>query len=120
MSYKIPRGPVILVRHPSPVIDRRRDAVRAQRTPYEAPRRSSNRALYPANPPSDSSWKKDPEVWVCYAAAYLAEALRGSPYGVQVQLADLADIARRAYGRTGDPAVAELADTVDRARAVLD
>lgn len=52
---------------------------------------------------------------VCYAAAYFAEVLRGSQYGAEVRLSDLADIASRAAEQTGDPAVATLADTILRA-----
>ncbi len=61
-----------------------------------------------------------PRLRVCYAAAYLAEVLRGSPYGQQVRLADLAGIAARAAGDTEDPAVTALTDTIRRARDVLD
>jgi Ca-activated chloride channel family protein len=54
----------------------------------------------------------NPHLWVCYAAAYLAEALRGRSGSLRVADA----VARRAYDRTGDPAVAELADLIERAR----
>jgi Ca-activated chloride channel family protein len=56
-----------------------------------------------------------PRLQVCYAAAYFAEVLRESPYGQQVQLADLAVIADRAAAATEDPGVRELADLIDRA-----
>jgi Ca-activated chloride channel family protein len=52
---------------------------------------------------------------VCYAAAYFAEALRGSPYGAQVQLADLASLADDAAYASEDPSVTALADTIRRA-----
>jgi Ca-activated chloride channel family protein len=60
-----------------------------------------------------------PQLWVCYAAAYLAEALRGGPHAGRVRLAELADVARQAYDRTGDRAVDELAELTDRARDVI-
>jgi Ca-activated chloride channel homolog len=60
-----------------------------------------------------------PQVWVCYAAAYFAEALRGGPYARQVRLADLADVARGAYDRTGDAQIRDLAELIDRARDVI-
>jgi Ca-activated chloride channel family protein len=53
-----------------------------------------------------------PQLWVCYAAAYLAESLRGKPVSLRV----LDAITRQAYDRTGDRAVAELADLIERAR----
>ncbi|HEU5108571.1 MAG TPA: von Willebrand factor type A domain-containing protein [Micromonosporaceae bacterium] len=53
-----------------------------------------------------------PRLWVCYAAAYLAESLRGKPVSLRVVEA----IAREAHHRTDDPAVGELADLVERAR----
>lgn len=56
-----------------------------------------------------------PQLWVCYAAAYLAEALRDSEYGRRTNLADLAGVAERAHDRTEDPAVAELAEVIRRA-----
>jgi len=55
---------------------------------------------------------------VCYAAAYFAEVLRGSPYGRDLQLDDLAAIAGEAADETEDPAVAQLADTIGRASAL--
>ena len=54
-----------------------------------------------------------PRFWVAYAAAYLAEDLRGESH--EVALADLARIAGRAADRTEDPAVRQLADLVHRA-----
>ncbi len=56
-----------------------------------------------------------PRLQVCYAAAYFAEALRRSPYGAEVRLGDLAEIAARAATRTGDPDVADLARLIGRA-----
>jgi len=60
-----------------------------------------------------------PRLQVCYAAAYFAEVLRGSPYGRQVDLRDLAVIAANAAEATGDPAVTALADTIGRAVRVV-
>ena len=57
-----------------------------------------------------------PRLRVCYAAGYFAEALRHSEYGAEVQLAELARIARDAAGQTEDPRVRELAALIDRAR----
>ncbi len=54
-------------------------------------------------------------IQVCYAAAFFAEALRGSPYGTHVQLADLAAIADDAAYTNEDPAAAALAETIRRA-----
>ncbi len=56
-----------------------------------------------------------PRLQVCYAAAYLAEVLRRSPYGAEVRLGDLARIADRAAGRTDDQDVRDLADLIRRA-----
>jgi Ca-activated chloride channel homolog len=56
-----------------------------------------------------------PRLQMCYAAAYFAEVLRHSPYGDQVRLGDLAQIASRAADGTGDPDVADLADLIRRA-----
>ncbi|MFK3983488.1 YfbK domain-containing protein [Micromonospora sp. NPDC050397] len=56
-----------------------------------------------------------PRLWVCYAAGYLAEALRRSPSGEQVRLDDLGRIANRAAESTRDPKVRELAVLVGRA-----
>ncbi len=53
-----------------------------------------------------------PRLQVCYAAAYFAEALRQSPYGAEVRLADLARIASGAADRTHDAAVADLAELI--------
>jgi Ca-activated chloride channel family protein len=60
-----------------------------------------------------------PRLQVCYAAGYFAEVLRGSPYGRQVNLPDLADIARSAAESTADPTVTTLADTLDRAANIV-
>jgi Ca-activated chloride channel family protein len=60
-----------------------------------------------------------PRLQVCYAAAYFAEVLRGSPYGHQVDLRDLAVIAASAAEATDDPAVTALADTIGRAVRVV-
>jgi Ca-activated chloride channel family protein len=56
-------------------------------------------------------------LWVDYSAAYLAESLRaaGSDRGGPVALDVVARIARSAGQRTGDRAVTELADLVERA-----
>jgi Ca-activated chloride channel homolog len=54
-----------------------------------------------------------PRLWVAYAAAYLAEGLRGQAGAVPP--GELARIAAGAAERTGDPAVRELADLADRA-----
>jgi Ca-activated chloride channel family protein len=43
-----------------------------------------------------------PRLWVDYAAAFLAEVLRRSPYGSEVRLTDLAALAKRAHGETED------------------
>jgi Ca-activated chloride channel family protein len=56
-----------------------------------------------------------PRLQVCYAAAYFAEALRHSPYGSQVSMAELARVASSAADRTEDSAVADLADLIRRA-----
>ncbi len=56
-----------------------------------------------------------PRLQVGYAAAYFAEALRASPYGAEVALADLARIAGEAADRTGDPDVADLAALIRQA-----
>jgi len=56
-----------------------------------------------------------PRLQVCYAAAWFAEALRHSPYGTEVGLGDLAQIAARAAGRTDDADVADLAEVIRRA-----
>lgn len=55
-----------------------------------------------------------PRLRVCYAAAYFAEVLRGSQYGTEVRLTDLAGIASQAAEETGDPAAATLAETILR------
>jgi Ca-activated chloride channel family protein len=60
-----------------------------------------------------------PGLRVCYAAAYFAEALRGSPYGSYAQLPDLASIAWNAADASEDPAVAALADTISRAADLI-
>jgi Ca-activated chloride channel family protein len=60
-----------------------------------------------------------PELWVCYAAGYLAEALRGGRHADRETLRGLADMARAAYERTDDRAVRDLADLIDRARDVI-
>jgi hypothetical protein len=52
---------------------------------------------------------------VCYAAGYLAEVLRHSPYGAQVRLVDLAETASRAADQTDDSDVADLAGVIRRA-----
>jgi Ca-activated chloride channel family protein len=56
---------------------------------------------------------------VCYTAAYFAEVLRGSQYGKEVRLSDLAEIASGAASATDDRDVAELADLVRRAGRLL-
>jgi Ca-activated chloride channel family protein len=53
-----------------------------------------------------------PRLRVCYAAAYFAEALRGSRYGTEVRLTDLAGIAERA---ARDPEVSDLVSLIRRA-----
>jgi Ca-activated chloride channel homolog len=63
---------------------------------------------------SQSFVDASPRLQVCYAAAYFAEALRHSPYGGQVSMADLARIASGAADRTDDPAVADLASLIRR------
>ena len=55
-----------------------------------------------------------PRLQVCYAAGYFAEVLRGSPYGAEVRLPDLAAIASQAAEVTEDPAVTDLAATINR------
>jgi len=54
-------------------------------------------------------------LWVDYAAAALAESLRNSTRNGPIGLDVVARIARSAGERTGDRAVTELADLVDRA-----
>ena len=56
-----------------------------------------------------------PRLQVGYAAAYFAESLRGSRYGGEVALPDLAAIASRAADRTDDSAVTDLAALIRRA-----
>jgi Ca-activated chloride channel family protein len=56
-----------------------------------------------------------PRLRVSYVAAYFAEALRGSRYGDEVRLSDLASIAERAEASAEDPDVAELASLIHRA-----
>jgi Ca-activated chloride channel family protein len=56
-----------------------------------------------------------PRLQVCFVAGYFAEVLRGSPYGNDVRLSDLAVIAAGAGDRTEDPAVTDLAATIRRA-----
>jgi Ca-activated chloride channel family protein len=53
-----------------------------------------------------------PRLRVCYAAAYFAESLRGSPYAQEVRLTDLAAVADDASRATDDPQVAELATLI--------
>ncbi|MFI7427887.1 von Willebrand factor type A domain-containing protein [Micromonospora sp. NPDC049836] len=53
-----------------------------------------------------------PRLRTCYAAAFFAEALRGSDDGAQPRLGDLATIADRAATATEDPDVRELARTI--------
>jgi Ca-activated chloride channel family protein len=53
-----------------------------------------------------------PRLRVDYAAGFLAEVLRQSPYGQDVRLDDLAAIAQTAYRETEDPQVAELAQLI--------
>ena len=60
-----------------------------------------------------------PRLQVCYAAGYFAEVLRHSPYGQQVQLPDLAEIAANAAYQTEDHTVAELAAMIRRAKNLL-
>jgi Ca-activated chloride channel family protein len=55
-----------------------------------------------------------PRLQACYAAAYFAESLRDSPYGDEVRMPDLAEIASGAAGRTGDPALSDLATLISR------
>ncbi len=70
-----------------------------------------------------------PQLRVDYAAAYFAEVLRGSRYGDEVRLADLASIADHAAAKTengptgaepatGDADVADLASLIRRAEHV--
>ena len=56
-----------------------------------------------------------PRLRVCYAAAYLAEVLRGSPYGPEVRVADLAGVADKAAATLDDPDVVDLAAVIRRA-----
>jgi Ca-activated chloride channel family protein len=56
-----------------------------------------------------------PRLRVCYAAAYFAEALRHSPYGGEVHLADLARIASGAADQIEDADVTDLASVIRRA-----
>jgi Ca-activated chloride channel family protein len=56
-----------------------------------------------------------PRLRVCYAAAYFAEALRHSPYGSEVHLGDLAQIASRAADQIEDAEVTDLAAVIRRA-----
>jgi Ca-activated chloride channel family protein len=56
-----------------------------------------------------------PRLRVDYAAAFLAELLRHSPYGNEVRRADLETIARDAFADTDDVQVDELATLIDRA-----
>jgi Ca-activated chloride channel family protein len=56
-----------------------------------------------------------PRLQVSYAAAFLAERLRGSPYGSQVPGDSLARLAEAAADRTEDAAVRELAQLIRRA-----
>jgi Ca-activated chloride channel homolog len=58
-----------------------------------------------------------PRLRVAYAAGYLAEVLRGSRFGDEVRLSDLADIADAAYLETEDPQVSELAQLIRRAES---
>jgi Ca-activated chloride channel family protein len=55
-----------------------------------------------------------PRLRVSYAAAYVAEVLRGSPYAEEVRLGDLASIAEDAFRETDDAQVAELTDLIRR------
>jgi Ca-activated chloride channel homolog len=57
-----------------------------------------------------------PRLRMCYAAAYFAESLRGSPYGRDVRLADLAAVADSAAAATEDADVRELAGLIRRAQ----
>jgi Ca-activated chloride channel homolog len=56
-----------------------------------------------------------PRVRQCYAAAYFAEVLRGSRYGGEVRLADLARIADEVASTTEDRDVADLAALIRQA-----
>lgn len=56
---------------------------------------------------------------VCYAAAYLAEVLRHSPYAANVRLADLSAVADDAAARTEDPAVRDLARVIAQAAELV-
>jgi Ca-activated chloride channel family protein len=56
-----------------------------------------------------------PRLRVCYVAAYFAEALRHSPYGSEIRLGDLAQIASRAADQTEDADVTDLAALIRRA-----
>jgi Ca-activated chloride channel family protein len=56
---------------------------------------------------------------VCYAAAYLAEVLRHSPFAADVRLADLSAVADDAAARTEDPAVRDLARVIARAAELV-
>ncbi|GAA2351208.1 hypothetical protein Cme02nite_24460 [Catellatospora methionotrophica] len=58
----------------------------------------------------------DVRLRVCYAAAFLAVALRGGDGSRDVNLADLAKIADEAAGRLDERAVDDLADLVNRAQ----
>jgi Ca-activated chloride channel homolog len=59
-----------------------------------------------------------PRLQTCYAAAFFAEVLRGSPYGRQIRLGDLAVIAANAAIASEDPAVSDLSATIRRAAAL--
>jgi len=65
---------------------------------------------------SDDFDRARPQLWVCYAAAYLAEVLRDGPQARQVRLGELAAVARLAYERTGDREVRGLAELIERTR----
>ncbi|MFC7547726.1 von Willebrand factor type A domain-containing protein [Plantactinospora sp. GCM10030261] len=60
--------------------------------------------------------RASPRLWTCYAAAYFAEVLRTGSGGHEVSLDGLAGIAREAADSTGDAAVRDLAEIIDRAR----
>jgi Ca-activated chloride channel homolog len=55
-----------------------------------------------------------PRLRVAYAAAYFAEALRGSRYAEEVRLADLAGIAEDVFRQNDDAQVGELAELIRR------
>jgi Ca-activated chloride channel family protein len=60
--------------------------------------------------------RASPRLWTDYSAGYFAEVLRDGPQRREVNLENLAGIARRAADATHDRQVRDLADVIDRAR----